>query len=232
MSALGSAMLTSPRNAKLAATPPVVGCRSTRDEGQARVAEALERGRRSSPSASGERMPSCMRAPPEAWRSTTGSALGRRALEEARHLLAGDRAHAAAHEREDEGAVGDGPPPRCGRGRSRPPRAPSSSSALGDAIRVALAVAEAERVGRARGARPRRSSAPSSSRRRRQPSASSLWCWPQSGQTSKRGGELARGERLAAAVAAAEDADAERALLARVGGGQVLLGPGHRGARC
>src|SRR6185437_10269062 len=43
----------------------------------------------------------------------------------------------------------------------------------------------------------------------------------------ERGGELAGGERLAAAVAAAEDTDAERLLLAPVGGGQVLLGPGH-----
>src|SRR5262249_12412046 len=43
----------------------------------------------------------------------------------------------------------------------------------------------------------------------------------------ERGGELVGGHGLAALVAAAEHADAERSLLAPVGGGQVLFGPGH-----
>src|SRR6185436_4028002 len=41
------------------------------------------------------------------------------------------------------------------------------------------------------------------------------------------GRELARGQRLAAAVAATEHAGAERALLAGVGGGEVLFRPRH-----
>ena len=47
----GSAMFTSPRSAKLAATPPVVGCRSTLMNGSLASCEALERRDASWPSA-------------------------------------------------------------------------------------------------------------------------------------------------------------------------------------
>ena len=74
MSAPGSARLTSPRRASEAATPPVVGSVISEMNGTPRV--------RSRASAAptfaiwrSEKMPSCMRAPPEAETTTRGSRL-------------------------------------------------------------------------------------------------------------------------------------------------------------
>ena len=72
MSAFGSAMLTSPRRAKLAATPPVVGCKRTLMKGS-----PAARSRSSAETVLAIcmrlRIPSCMRAPPDACVRTTGS---------------------------------------------------------------------------------------------------------------------------------------------------------------
>ena len=54
-----------------------------------------------------EKMPSCMRAPPEAEKTIAGHLSSMRALEDAGDLLAHHRAHGAAHELEDEAAHGD-----------------------------------------------------------------------------------------------------------------------------
>ncbi len=70
--ALGSAMITSPSMAKLAATPPVVGC--------SRIDRYGSPASRRRPSAAevlaiciSERTPSCMRAPPEAEKISAGT---------------------------------------------------------------------------------------------------------------------------------------------------------------
>ena len=81
MSALGSAMMTSPSIANDAATPPVVGCSSTemygspasRSRASAAVVFAI---------CISEKMPSCMRAPPEAEKMIAGHCARERALEQ------------------------------------------------------------------------------------------------------------------------------------------------------
>ena len=70
-SALGSAKMTSPSIAKLAATPPVVGCSTTETYGSAR---SRRRPRAADVLAIciSESTPSCMRAPPDAENTTAG----------------------------------------------------------------------------------------------------------------------------------------------------------------
>ena len=65
MSALGSARITSPSHAKDAATPPVVGCSSTEMYGWRTSRKRLSAAQVFAICIS-EKMPSCMRAPPEA----------------------------------------------------------------------------------------------------------------------------------------------------------------------
>ena len=101
--ARGSATITSPRLAKLASTPPVVGSVSTLMNGtpamSIRVSGAVVLA-----SCSSESVPSCMRAPPEAADHDGRDPLVQRRLEAARDLLTDHAAHAAAHEAEVEQA--------------------------------------------------------------------------------------------------------------------------------
>ena len=104
MRALGSAKTTSPSEAKLAATPPIVGLVSTEMNSppavskRARAAETLA-------ICISESMPSCMRAPPpEPETMISGSCSLAWPARRRRELLADDAAHAA----HDEGRIGDG----------------------------------------------------------------------------------------------------------------------------
>ena len=126
-SAPGSAMMTSPSAAKLAATPPVVGWTSTETKGR-------PASRSSSTAATvfaicmSASTPSCMRAPPEAATDTSGMPPVEREVGGAGELLAHDRSHAAAQEREVHHRRA---PPACRRSRPRrrsPRRADRSSA--------------------------------------------------------------------------------------------------------
>ena len=156
--------------------------------------------------------------------------LGRRALEEARDLLAGDAAHRAAHEREEERAPRDRDRAvHAARARSRRPRWRATTSAPprrapGSACR------RRTRAGRpARGARPtpraRRRRAGGAASRRRRACGAGRSC----GHTSKLRVERLGGERLAAAVALAEDALAERSSCSASVSGSFLSGHGMAG---
>ena len=69
--ASGSAMMTSPSIATDAATPPVVGCKSTEMYGT-RASRSLLRAALVFAICMSESTPSCMRAPPDAWNITAG----------------------------------------------------------------------------------------------------------------------------------------------------------------
>ncbi len=70
--AAGSAMMTSASEAKLASTPPVVGSVSTHTKGS-RLSLSISRATVVFAICKRERMPSCMRAPPDAVHTTSGS---------------------------------------------------------------------------------------------------------------------------------------------------------------
>ena len=99
ISAPGSARITSPRLAKLAVTPPVVGWAST----EMSVPPASCSSSTAATvfgSCISARIPSCMRAPPDAETETTARRAVGGAVAGAGELLADDAAHRAAHEGE------------------------------------------------------------------------------------------------------------------------------------
>ena len=151
MSARGSARMTSPSMAKLAVTPPVVGSVSTREVGQPRLGRAAASAAEVLAICISERMPSCMRAPPEAETMMTGTRLCDGQLDGARELLAHHRAHAAAQERRTRRRTArpGSPPMRREAGDRPPPRAPVFCRAAFSAVAVLLGVLEAERIARA-----------------------------------------------------------------------------------
>ena len=147
-SAPGSATMTSPRLAKLARTPAVVGWVMIEMKAQ-RASRSSSTAHTVFGSCIRERMPSCMRAPPEAVTQTSGTSPRAGALARARELLADGASHRAAHERE----VHDGElaRPPLDRRRARDERVAEAGRHLGlrQPVGVGPQVEEAERVGRA-----------------------------------------------------------------------------------
>ena len=164
MSAFGSAMLTSPSAANEAKTPPVVGSRQDPDEGHA-GRRAGARARRSVlASCISASVPSCIRAPPEALTTMSGTRAARACLGGAGDLLADDRAHRAAHEPEVHDADGDRDRRRWRRcPRRAASRMPVAAWAAASRSGYGLLVDEAERVHRLEARRRAPRSVPGSS---------------------------------------------------------------------
>ena len=181
ISAFGSARLTSPRTAYEANTPPVVGSLMTLMYGTraARTRSSTAHVLASCMSAS---VPSCMRAPPEAETTISGSALGDRVLGGAGDLLADDRAHRAAHEPEVHDADRDRLALDGAGAAHRRVAQPRLRLGRGDALRVRLLVDEAERVDRLQARRRARGTCPGRGASRAAPSADSRKWWPHVGQ--------------------------------------------------
>ena len=129
------------------------------------------------------RVPSCIRAPPDAQTMISGDPGVERVLGGPGHLLADDRAHRAAHEPEvhdadrDRRAVDASP---CPRPRRRAARSPSGRRRAGPGT----ASGRRTRAGRPTGGRRRApSSVPGSRSSSRRAAADSRKWWPQVGQT-------------------------------------------------
>ena len=128
MSALGSAMLTSPTAANEANTPPVVGSDRTRQERDAAVAQPLERGQRLGQLHQRERALLHPRAARGADDDQRDPRL-ERVLGGPGDLLADDGAHRSAHEPEVHDADRDRDPPTSPPSPRRPHRASRSPPA-------------------------------------------------------------------------------------------------------
>ena len=148
ISAPGSASTTSPRLAKLASTPPVVGCVSTEsiappESCSSSIAQIVFG------SCMSARIPSCIRAPPDAEMATSGTPGLRRPFTRAHELLPDHAAHRAAHEREvHDGEIA------CillDRRRTADDRVaePGLDLGLRESLGVRAKVEEPERIGRA-----------------------------------------------------------------------------------
>ena len=159
-----------------------------------------------------------------------GEALRGAALEEAGDLLADHRAHRAAHEVEDERAVGDGDALDVAlAGLDRLLRARVFLRG-GDAIGIRLSVGEREGIGGQQVGVPLLEARVVE--HERAPAGRAELVMPPALRTDL---EIVleglRGEGLAAAVALAEDALAEAGLLAGVQPGGLFFGPRHRRVR-
>ena len=145
ISAPGSAIVTSPSDANDASTPAVVGCAITVSIGK-RASCSSSTAQTVFGSCISERIPSCMRAPPELVTETSGTPRSTARVARARELLADGAAHRAAHEREVHHGELERMPVDRGLPDDHRFAQPGVELRFGETLRVRPQVEELERV--------------------------------------------------------------------------------------